>query len=139
MTCPRALFGKDEDILDAARRELKEETGLDALALRILHPGAYLSGGGTSEKLALILAHVDMRRAGGVHGLAEENEDLKSVIMPARDFIRAGRRGELRDAGATMAAQYLAGMRGSLRASYNLSAARRSAQRVFGMKRRKPK
>ncbi|HEU4654881.1 MAG TPA: NUDIX domain-containing protein [Steroidobacteraceae bacterium] len=71
----------------AAIREMREETGLALREPRIIHPGAYVSSGGTSEKITLVFGYVDTDNAGGVHGNAEESEDILTVFIPAEQFI----------------------------------------------------
>jgi ADP-ribose pyrophosphatase len=77
----------DESAEDAAIREMREETGLALREPRVIHPGAYVSSGGTSEKITLVFGFVDTANAGGVHGNAEESEDILTVVIPAREFI----------------------------------------------------
>ncbi len=63
-----------------ARREALEEAGLEVG--RVIHMHDYLSSpGGCSERLSLYLGEVDSSRAGGVHGLAEEGEDIRSLVL----------------------------------------------------------
>ncbi|HEY5809138.1 MAG TPA: NUDIX domain-containing protein, partial [Povalibacter sp.] len=57
----------DESPVDAAIREMKEETGLELCSPIVVHPGAYVSSGGTSERIALVFGLVDTREATGVH------------------------------------------------------------------------
>jgi hypothetical protein len=56
----------DETVLQAAVREMREETGLDLSDPVLIHPGAYVSSGGTSEKIAIVYGTVDTSQAGGV-------------------------------------------------------------------------
>ena len=125
--CPQAEFGVHEQFMDAARRELKEETGLDVKRFIIIHPGAYTSAGGTSERISLVLAIVDMSEAGGVHGHPDETEDLKSVIMKASDFIRAGHNGNLRDLSTLSAAAYLSAHRSKIRRDFTKAAQKKKS------------
>ena len=50
----------DESPLQAAVREMLEETGLELRDPLLIHPGAYVSSGGTTEKIALVLGFVDV-------------------------------------------------------------------------------
>lgn len=96
-----------EPVVEAAIREMKEETGLDLVDPVIVHPGAYVSSGGTTEKIAIVFGKVDTSLAGGVHG-ADENEDILTVVRPAADFIRAVRAGEVTDLKTLVAGYWLA-------------------------------
>src|SRR5262245_17260225 len=44
----------DETALQAAVREMLEETNLELRDPMLIHPGAFVSSGGTSEKIALV-------------------------------------------------------------------------------------
>jgi ADP-ribose pyrophosphatase len=70
-----------ETPVEVVTREAKEEA-----ALAISHPiqiCKYLvSPGGTSETCTLFCARIDATGAGGVHGLASENEDIEVVAVP---------------------------------------------------------
>jgi ADP-ribose pyrophosphatase len=76
-----------ESPLDAAVREMREEAGLDLREPRIVHPGAYVSPGGTSEKVAIVFGLVDTSQAGGIHGSEQESEDILTVVLPAATFV----------------------------------------------------
>ena len=97
-----------ESILAAAVREMQEEAGLALTEPRIIHPGAYLSSGGTSEKVALVFGFVDASRAGGVHGAEGESENILSVVLPAQEFIDRARAADMGDLKTCFAAYWLA-------------------------------
>jgi ADP-ribose pyrophosphatase len=97
-----------ESPLDAAVREMKEEAGLDLRDPQLIHPGAYVSSGGTSEKVALVAGFIDSSVAGGVHGNEHEREDILSVVLLAEEFIARARRGEITDFKTLFAAYWLA-------------------------------
>lgn len=103
-----------ESPLEAARREMKEETGLDLVDARVIHPGAYVSSGGTSEKIVIVLGIVDSSRAGGIHGHPEEREDIRVVVSSAADFIGRVRRGDISDLKTLVAGYWLADNREAL-------------------------
>lgn len=104
----------NETALQAAVREMQEEAGLVLSNPVLIHPGAYVSSGGTSEKIAIVYGTVDTSHAGGVHGNATEQEDILTVVLPAKVFIDRVRRGEINDlktlvAGYWFAERYAAG------------------------------
>ncbi|MFO7277421.1 MAG: NUDIX domain-containing protein [Pseudomonadota bacterium] len=101
-------IGGDETPIDAAIREMKEETGLELRDPQLVHPGAYVSPGGTSEKVAIVFGTVDTSRAGGVHGNRNEHEDILTVVLPAQELIDRARRGEISDLKTLFAAYWLA-------------------------------
>lgn len=127
---PAGALAKGEDAIIAAARELKEETAMEALALSVIHAGAYPSAGSCSERKALVLAIVDMSKAGGIHGCPDEKEDCKSVIMDARAFIAAAEHSKLTDMSAVVAALHLARARLQLRKAFNAAAKGKAAQPV---------
>ena len=94
--------------LEAAVREMREETGLELCDPVIIHPGAFVSSGGTTERIVLVFGKVDTAKAGGVHGVAEEHEDILSVVLPAQLFIDRVRSGEINDMKTLVAGYWFA-------------------------------
>lgn len=118
--CPNVVaggIGEGESPVDAAVREMQEEAGLQLHDPVVVHPGAYVSSGGTSEKIAIVAGAVDTSSAGGVHGSAAEAEDLLTVIVPALEFIASVRRGEVADLKTMVAGYWLAENRERLQAT----------------------
>lgn len=109
------MIDKGETVLQAAKREGHEETGQDLGNLIELHSGAYVSAGGTSERLALVYGTFDATTAGGVHGKAGEGEDIKSVLVSADEFIARGKDGRLKDLKSLIFSFWLAAHREELR------------------------
>jgi ADP-ribose pyrophosphatase len=97
-----------------ARREAIEESGCVITDLVAMHH--YLtSPGGTSESCALFCGKVDAAKAGGIHGLDGENEDIRVMSVPfaqARAWLDEGR---LNNALTIIAIQWLALNRETLR------------------------
>lgn len=98
----------NETALEAAVREMREETGLALSNALLIHSGAYVSSGGTSETISIVYGTVDTSRAGGVHGNSSENEDILSVVMPAKVFIERVRSGEINDLKTLVAGYWFA-------------------------------
>jgi ADP-ribose pyrophosphatase len=98
----------DETALEAAVREMQEEAGLVLSNPVLIHPGAYVSSGGTSEKISLVYGTVDTRDAGGVHGNPAEHEDILAVVLPAKVFIERVRSGEISDLKTLVAGYWFA-------------------------------
>lgn len=71
----------NEDLLDAARRELVEETGFEAATFAYLTEGAS-SAGLAAETYALLLA-TDLRRVGP--GGGDHSEDIQVHVVPMAD------------------------------------------------------
>ena len=97
-----------ESPLEAAVREMLEETGLVLSNPILIHSGAYVSSGGTSEKIAIVYGTVDTTHAGGVHGEASEEEDILTVVLRADDFVARVRSGEINDLKTLVAGYWFA-------------------------------
>jgi ADP-ribose pyrophosphatase len=97
-----------ESAFEAAAREMQEEAGLALRDPVLIHSGAYVSSGGTSEKIALVFGTVDTSAAGGTHGAADENEDTLAVVLPAQVFIDRVRRAEINDLKTLVAGYWFA-------------------------------
>lgn len=98
----------NETALQAAVREMHEEAGLTLSNPVLIHPGAYVSSGGTSEKIAIVYGTVDTGQAGGVHGSAAEHEDILTVVLPAQAFIARIRSGDINDLKTLVAGYWFA-------------------------------
>ena len=105
---PAGKLEKGEDPLPAARRELSEETGLEAAVWRDMGH-IYVSPGISTEKLYLYLA-TDLRQ-GAAH--PDPNEFLDVAWMDLAELVAMAERDEIHDAktviGALRAARLLAG------------------------------
>jgi ADP-ribose pyrophosphatase len=97
-----------ETALEAAVREMQEEAGLVLSNPVLIHSGAYVSSGGTSEKISIVYGTVDTAHAGGVHGNAAENEDILTIVLPAKVFIDRVRSGEINDLKTLVAGYWFA-------------------------------
>lgn len=97
-----------ETALGAAVREMREEAGLVLSQPVLIHSGAYVSSGGTSEKISLVYGTVDTSTAGGVHGNAAEDEDILTVVMPAKVFVERVRAGDINDLKTLVAGYWFA-------------------------------
>lgn len=118
---PAALAGKDNPWLlemvagiiepnetpeAVVRREAVEESGL---AVQDLLPiTRYLaSPGGCPERVWLFCGRVDSRQAGGIHGLADEHEDIRVVVLPLADAYAARDDGRIDNAATMIALMWL--------------------------------
>jgi len=97
-----------ETALGAAVREMQEETGLVLSDPLLIHSGAYVSSGGTSEKISLVYGTIDTSSAAGVHGIAAENEDILTVVVSAKVFIERVRSGDINDLKTLVAGYWFA-------------------------------
>ncbi|GKW42609.1 ADP-ribose diphosphatase [Pectobacterium parvum] len=92
---------------EVARREAEEEAGLRVGRCRPIIN--YLaSPGGTSERLAVMVGEVDTRTAKGIHGLAEENEDIRVHVVSRQQSYQWVEEGIVDNAASVIALQWLA-------------------------------
>ncbi|MBX3501174.1 MAG: NUDIX domain-containing protein [Alphaproteobacteria bacterium] len=91
------IIDAGETTEDVARREAREEADLDILEL--LPMQTYLSSpGGTSETVTQFLGRVDASKAGGIHGLATEGEDILVRVFALAEARAMLERGEIASA-----------------------------------------
>lgn len=96
------------------RREAIEEIGCAVGELMSICD-YHVSPGGTSERIHLFCGRVDASQAGGVHGLGDEDEDIRVVVMSADDAIAHMQAGKIVSAAPIIALQWLTMHRASLR------------------------
>lgn len=96
-----------ESLEAVARREAQEEAGLNVGRCKPII--SYLaSPGGTSERLAVMVGEVDARAAKGIHGLAEENEDIRVHVVSREQSYAWVESGIIDNAASVIALQWLA-------------------------------
>ncbi|MDT8398654.1 MAG: NUDIX domain-containing protein [Pseudomonadales bacterium] len=100
------IVDADESPEDVAIREAQEEA---KLGIRTLIPVCqyYNSPGGSNEKLWIFCAGVDADKAGGIHGLADENEDIQTLVMSRTEAEAAVAAGRINNAMSIIAIQWL--------------------------------
>jgi ADP-ribose pyrophosphatase len=97
-----------ESEAEVARREAQEEAGLAILGELVPIHRCLTSPGGTTETVALFCGRVDSRKAGGIHGVAAEHEDIKVVVKSYRDVMRLVRAQKIDNAFTLLALHWLA-------------------------------
>lgn len=80
------LVDSDEAAPAVAIRETREETGLAILGAPVPIQRYLPSPGGSDESVALFCGRVDSTLAEGVHGLAEEGEDIRVAVKPLAEI-----------------------------------------------------
>lgn len=111
------IIEEGEEIEDVARRETVEEAG--ATVGELIPICRYLvSPGGASESVQLFCGRVDSRGVGGIHGLADEHEDIRVEAQSVEVALAALEAGRIGNAVTIIALQWLALNREKLRARW---------------------
>jgi len=100
---------------DVARREAQEEAGLAVEGELVPIHRLLTSPGGSTEAVTLFCGRVDAGRAGGIHGLAAEHEDIKVVVKSYAETARLLREGGIENASTMIALYWLTANRAELR------------------------
>lgn len=97
---------ENESIEEVAKREALEEAGIVVGQCKPII--SYLaSPGGLTEKLHVLVGQVDASTAKGVHGLAEENEDIKVHVVSRQQAYKWVEEGVINNAASIIALQWL--------------------------------
>ena len=100
------MVDEGEEPMQVAKRESREESGMEPVdVVRICD--YYNSPGVSNEHISLYCGRVDASQAGGIHGLAEEHEDIEVVVVPYNDLITAVEDGHINNAMTIIAVQWL--------------------------------
>lgn len=96
----------NESTEEVARREAMEEAGIVIGQCKPII--SYLaSPGGLTEQLHILIGQVDSSTAKGVHGLAEENEDIKVHVVSREQAYKWVEEGVINNAASIIALQWL--------------------------------
>jgi ADP-ribose pyrophosphatase len=109
------IIDPGETAEEVARREIREEAGLEAIGPLVPVHRFLTSPGGTTEMLTLFCARVDSRGAGGVHGLADEGEDIRVVALDYAEAMARLAAGGIENGFTLLALWWLAANRPRLR------------------------
>lgn len=106
-----------EDAETVAHRESQEEAGLTLQTLKPIMT-FYTSPGGTTETIKLYVGRVDSTHATGLHGLADEGEDIRVFTWTVDEALAELARGRITNGPAIIALQWLALNRVGLRKAW---------------------
>ena len=96
----------NESSEEVAKREAMEEAGIIVGQCKPII--SYLaSPGGLTEQLHILVGQVDSSTAKGVHGLAEENEDIKVHVVSREQAYQWVEEGIINNAASIIALQWL--------------------------------
>jgi len=112
------IVGEGESLEEVARRETLEETGCTATDFMLICD--YMpSPGACTESVALFCARIDSRTAGGIHGLAHEHEDIRTVVMEFDEALALLDGGQFINSPSIIAIGWLGRNRDRLRALWS--------------------
>ncbi|WP_028864559.1 ADP-ribose diphosphatase [Psychromonas aquimarina] len=100
------IIEEGEKAAEVVEREALEEAGLTVKSCRFIL-NFLVSPGGTTEKIDLFIADVDSSDVGGIHGLAEEGEDIRVHVVPRETAYQWVIDGKINNAAAVIALQWL--------------------------------
>lgn len=100
-----------------AYREAEEEAGCQIEKLELISE-FYTSPGGTSERLTLYCGKVDSSEAGGIYGLADEDEDILVSVISFDEAFQLVEQNRFESAIPILAIQWLALNKDKLRAKW---------------------
>ncbi|HRO11448.1 MAG TPA: NUDIX domain-containing protein, partial [Amaricoccus sp.] len=101
-----------------ARREAREEAGLELGRIERI-ADFYPSPGIVGEHITAFVAEADLGGAGGVHGLAEEQEDIRALVLPLAAAVAAVETGEINTSPLMISLLWLARHEARLRAAWS--------------------
>jgi ADP-ribose pyrophosphatase len=109
------IIDKDETAAAVARREAAEEAGLAVIGDMVPIHRFLTSPGGSTETVDLFCGRVDASNAGGIHGLADESEDIRVVVKSSEAALALLAAGGIENGFALLALHWFAANREALR------------------------
>jgi len=100
------ILAPNETAAELSRREAMEEAGCEIHALEPICE-YYNSPGGSNERINLYCGQVNASNAGGIYGLADENEDIRALVLSFDEAWLALQAGRMNNAMAIIAMQWL--------------------------------
>lgn len=112
---PAGLVGAGEQPEAVAVREMREETGLALFGDPIPIQRYLPSPGNSDESVFLFCARIDASRAGGIHGVPAEGEDIRTVVKSIAELQTLLDSGAIENGHTLIAAYWLLRHRDELR------------------------
>jgi ADP-ribose pyrophosphatase len=109
------LVDKDESYEAVARRESREEAGIESIAELVPIQRYMPSPGDSDEAVMLFCGRVDSRGAAGIHGLPEEHEDIRVVVKTMTELEAMLEAGQIETGHTLICCYWLMRHRGRLR------------------------
>jgi ADP-ribose pyrophosphatase len=109
------IIDSGESAAAVARREAEEEAGLAVIGEVVPIHRFMTSPGGSTETVDLFCGRVDASAAGGIHGLADESEDIRAVVKSYAEAMGLLNAGKIENGYTLLALHWLAANREALR------------------------
>lgn len=100
------IISKDEQPRDVVSREANEEAGCEVLDLYPICE-YFVSPGGSNEYLWLFCGRIDASDVGGIHGLQDENEDIRTITLSVDEALILLQEGKIKTSPAIISLQWL--------------------------------
>jgi len=106
LECVAGVIEEGESEEQVAIRESREEAGCEIKQLHQISRH-YVSPGGTTELCTLYCGIIDSKGVGGIHGLADENEDIRVEVVDVDRAYAMVRDGRIKSSPAIIALLWL--------------------------------
>lgn len=100
------VYDPGEPPEEVAKREADEEAGCKILDIYPICE-YFVSPGGSNEYLHLYCGRIDASDAGGIHGLADENEDIRAFTLSLDEALTLLQEGKIKTSPAIISLQWL--------------------------------
>lgn len=100
------VYDANESPAEVAKREADEEAGAKILDLYPICE-YFVSPGGSNEYLHLFCGRIDASEAGGIHGLLDENEDIRAFTLTSDEAFASLKEGHIRTSPAIISLLWL--------------------------------
>ncbi len=107
LECIAGVMEAGESAGEVAVREAEEESGCQVLELELIGR-FFTTPGGSSELVNLFCGRIDATGLGGIHGLADEGENIKASVWSLPDVLALVEDGRVCNAKTLVALQWLA-------------------------------
>ena len=107
LECIAGVMEAGESAGEVAVREAEEEAGCQVLELELIGR-FFTTPGGSSELVNLFCGRIDATGLGGIHGLADEGENIKASVWSLPDVLALIEDGRVCNAKTLVALQWLA-------------------------------
>ena len=106
-----------EEIEEVVRREAVEESGCTIIDM-VPMLNVFASPGASTEKVSLFCGRVDSQGVGGIHGHADEGENIRVIVEPTDIALKRLNDGQTKNINLVIALQWLALNRETLRQTW---------------------